>query len=137
MFLLPFNEYLSVYTKSARKQKVHTDLVSVTNNVDVTTTDLSVCRSIPASDFPGLVDGFRAVVEALKEVCQDFVSKKAVFGAFPNAVTQLKEDLRDLAASLVALEQAIVGLAPDNLKSQVQDLSDEANAAIAAAQAAF
>ncbi|KAF9256703.1 hypothetical protein L218DRAFT_949780 [Marasmius fiardii PR-910] len=92
--------------------KVHNDFGNATASINVATTDLTACQSISEADYNALLDAFRLILDEVKKICQDIISKKPATTAVTSFFAILKQDLQNLADALKALGKAIVALAP-------------------------
>ncbi|KAF9254264.1 hypothetical protein L218DRAFT_1009887 [Marasmius fiardii PR-910] len=92
------------------------------------------------TDSQIILNSILALVDPITTALNDAVARKAVVQALPftfGAPLLVRTALGSLASSATAFENALIAEAPADMKAQAQQLADQINAQIAAAQAAY
>ncbi|KAG7087003.1 hypothetical protein E1B28_012982 [Marasmius oreades] len=117
---------------------VHTDLQGVISAIDTTAADMEPCPA-PFNDdlFQNLLSSVQTIISQESQAMNDLVAKKPAFDAVGGVSPIFKQDLDNLRASSVVLENVWLARAPADLVGQAQTLADEINNVLASAQAAY
>ncbi|KAF9259770.1 hypothetical protein L218DRAFT_947324 [Marasmius fiardii PR-910] len=116
---------------------IHADFQSLAGAIDLTAADMEPCPAPFTDDvFNNLLNSVQEVLGQETTMTNDLVTMKPAFDAGGVSST-IKQDLNNLLASSLVLEQLWVARAPADLQGQAQDLANKINSALTTAQAAY
>ncbi|KAF9038011.1 hydrophobic surface binding protein A-domain-containing protein [Panaeolus papilionaceus] len=102
---------------------VHTDAVSLATTISTATSDTSTVTPNPVSETDGssILNAFQRLESALITCLNDIISKKGTVSAMPitGLVALILQDLKNLQAATIAFENALLAVAPSDVRSEL------------------
>ncbi|KAF5383130.1 hypothetical protein D9615_004816 [Tricholomella constricta] len=125
----------------AKALAIHSNAVSLGTSIDKATTDTLAVDPNPVSeaDAGALIAAFEVLEPVIKHALVGIVDRRPAFTALPigGIPALVKQDLNNLSASTIALEDALVSVTPESAVPEAVELRNRIDAAFATAIAAY
>jgi hypothetical protein len=118
---------------------IHTDAVTLTNTVTSSTNDVKATPALSEADGQSVIAAVTNLVPLITKTLNDIVGKKAAFQSLPagGIPAIVLSDLKTLNSTVTTFDNALIAIAPADLKGQGTTLSNQVLAAFATAIKAY